>query len=115
MILKEIERFKYAFTGLFHALTRDRAFAINFFGGGLVVALVIYFLGPLSNSEMLFIGLAWVLILVTEMQNTAFETALDKLHPQRHEDIGKSKDMASASVLLAGFFALFVVLVIAFT
>lgn len=34
------------------------------------------------------------------------ETALDQLHPERHEAIGRSKDLASAAVVWAGVFGL---------
>lgn len=113
MIIKHIKRMRYALMGLWHASTKDIAFAIQLYGGAIVVGLVAYFFHPLSSTEMLFVGLAWALVLITEMQNTSFETALDRLHPDHHADIGKSKDMAAASVLLAGCFALFVVISVA--
>jgi diacylglycerol kinase len=67
---------------------------------------------PLTQTEILFLALSYALILITELQNTSFEKALDKLHPELHDDIGASKDIAAAAVLTAGLFALCVVLVI---
>jgi diacylglycerol kinase len=60
----------------------------------------------------LFLALSYALILITELQNTSFEKALDRLHPELHDDIGASKDIAAAAVLTAGLFALVVVLTI---
>lgn len=50
-------------------------------------------------------------MLITELQNSSFELALDRLHPELHDTIGKSKDMAAGAVLTAGFFLIFVLVV----
>lgn len=73
---------------------------------------VAYWWQPLSKTELLFLLLGWCLILITELQNSALEHALDHLHPERHDTIGRSKDLAAAAVLLAGVFLLLVLVVI---
>jgi len=113
-IIHNIKRFKYAFTGIFHALKTDSSYRTQTIGGALAIGIFSYLFWPLSEIEMLFLGLAWVLILITELQNSSFETALDHLHPELHDNIGNSKNMAAGAVLTAGFFLLFVILVIAF-
>jgi len=60
---------------------------------------------PLAAWEWLFIGLCWTLILITELQNSALEEALNRIHPELHENIGHSKDMAAGAVLLAAVYA----------
>ena len=65
------------------------------------VALFAYSFWPLTEAEILFLTLGVALIFITELINTAFERALERLHPERHELIGKSKDIASAAVLAA--------------
>lgn len=107
---KQLRRFIHAFSGIVYALRHDRSFQIQFFLGGLFIWVFSEVMFPLTEMEMILLVLSWVLVLVTELQNTAFEAALDKLHPEMHERIGRSKDMASGSVLLSGFFALGVVL-----
>jgi diacylglycerol kinase len=62
----------------------------------------------MEKIDFLFLGLAYVLILITELQNSSFEAALDRIHPEKHDEIGKSKDMAAGAVLTAGFFLVFV-------
>ena len=64
--------------------------------------MIIFF--PLTLYDILFLLLAWFLILITEMQNSAIEAALDRLHPELHDSIKQSKDLAAGAVLLAGFF-----------
>ena len=108
MILKHLKRLLYAFKGIYYALKNDSSYRLQFYGVAAVTAIFMYLFEPLSNSEIQFLILAYVLILITELQNTAFETALDKLHPEIHDQIGRSKDMAAGAVLIAGLFLLFV-------
>ena len=74
--------------------------------------LVGYFAWPLRTYEFFFLVLSYILILAFELMNTAFERAFERLHPERHELIGRSKDLASAAVLLAILFAAIVALAI---
>lgn len=113
-ITKQLRRFKYAIQGITYALKTDASYRSQFIIGGLAIIIFSYFSWPLDKSEMVFLGLAWVLILITELQNTSFETALNHLHPEQHQEIGNSKDMAAGSVLTAGLFLVFVMLVITF-
>jgi diacylglycerol kinase len=113
MITKTLLRFKYAISGIWHALSTDFSYQVQVFGGGIALGVFGYFFWPLSQTEILFLGLAWTLILITELQNSSFEAALDLLHPELHEEIGKSKDMAAGAVLTAGFFLVFVMAMIA--
>lgn len=74
---------------------------------GVVGIPVSYFLfGPFSVGELLLLVFCWFFVMVTELQNSAIEVALDKVHPERHEAIGRSKDLAAAAVLWAGVFGL---------
>lgn len=108
---KQRYRFKNAFLGYYHAYTSDLNFKLQIWGG--VVFMVFgYFFWPLKSTELMFLALSYALIIITELQNTAFERALDRLHPEQHEHIGRSKDMAAAAVLTAGIFALIVMLTI---
>lgn len=105
----------YAFKGIYFALCTDFSYQWQFYAGGIVVTAIGFLFWPLTQTELLFLGLAWALILITELQNTSFESALDHLHPELHDKIGRSKDMAAGAVLTAGFFLVFVVAVIALT
>ena len=114
MVKKYLKRFPHAFRGIGHALKNDFGYQWQVYGIGLFLIGFIYMIKPLSQMELLFIGLAYALILITELQNSSFEAALDRIHPDWDERVGRSKDMAAGAVLTAGFFLVFVVLVILF-
>lgn len=46
------------------------------------------------------------LVVAAELLNTAIEALADHLHPQRHEAIKRTKDVAAAAVLIASLGAL---------
>ena len=101
-----------AFWGLWYAFRYDFGFRVQAIGFLLLVFIVSYIFYPLREIEILFLGLAYTLIVITELQNTALEEALDKLHPEDDVKIRSSKDMAAGSVLAAGLFLAFVLLII---
>ena len=94
-------RFSHPFRGLIYAVKNDQHFQSQFFGGILFILLMWLIFSPLAAVEWLFIGLCWTLILITELKNSALEEALNRIHPELHENIGHSKDMAAGAVLLA--------------
>lgn len=114
MILKQLNRFKFAIKGILFAIKNDVGYRSQFIVGGIVIIIFSFLSWPLEKSELVFLGLSWTLILITELQNTSFETALDHLHREHHPEIGNSKDMAAGAVFTAGLFLLFVMLVITF-
>lgn len=61
------------------------------------VALVL----DVSNSEKLWLIFSLVLILITELLNTAIEKLADHVTTDIHELIGKAKDIGSAAVFVA--------------
>ena len=109
-----IRQLSFAFAGIWFVLKNEFAFQWNVSTSALVIALFIFFMNPLSQTEYILLGFAWVLIVITELQNTAIENALDRLHPEQHESIGRSKDMAAGAVLMAGLFLIFVMVMIYF-
>jgi diacylglycerol kinase (ATP) len=50
--------------------------------------------------QMLLIS-TLLICLAVELLNTAIEKLCDRLHPDRHDDIGYVKDLGSAAVLMA--------------
>lgn len=104
-----IIRFSHPMRGIIFALHNDRSYRNQVYVFGAIVAGIFVYFDPLSYSEMLFVLLAYALILITELQNSALEAALDRIHPERHNDIGNSKDMAAGAVLTAGVFLLIVI------
>lgn len=105
---------KFALKGLGHAYRHDQSFRMETWGffGYLIVVILAW---PLSQTEWLFLILSYALILITELINTSVEHMLSRLHPEDHEIIGRSKDIASAAVFMAFVFAFFVVVSVIFT
>jgi diacylglycerol kinase len=111
MIKYHAKRFVHPIKGIAYALRKDRSYRFQVYGVATVLLFATYFLKPLNQTELLFIGLSYTLVLITELQNSSFELALDRLHPELHHSIGRSKDMAAGAVLTAGFFLVFVLVV----
>lgn len=114
MIKKYLKRFPHAFRGIRYALINDFGYRWQVLGIGAFLLGFVYVMRPLSETELLFLGLGYALVLITELQNSSFEMTLDRIHPEWDESVRRSKDMTAGSVLTAGFFLLFVVLVIIF-
>ena len=112
IITKNVSRAKYAVAGILFALRTDYSYRTQAWSILLVVTAAILVLQPLSQTEFLFLGLAYTLILITELQNSSFEAALDHMHPEHHDNIGRSKDMAAGAVFSAGLFLIFVLVMI---
>ena len=102
-----IKRLSNPFRGLRYAFTRDFAVRFETVVFGVIGIPAVYFLfGPLSAKALLLLIFCWFFIVVIEIQNTAIEIALTKLHPEHDEAIGRSKDLASAAVVWAFVFGL---------
>jgi len=81
----------------------------------LVVAVLVLIAGWLFNintTEWLLCLLCFGLVFGAEMVNTAIETLVDLISPQKHELAGKAKDMAAGAVLLCAIFAACIGLII---
>lgn len=113
MIHRTLRRFPPALRGWYRALRTDFSFKTQWYGGLLSTGLVLVIAWPLSSTEGLFLGLGFALLIITELQNSSVEAALDHLHPEHHERVGYSKDLAAAAVLIAALFFAAVVLTIA--
>ncbi len=112
---KILRSIRLALKGLQHAFVSDKSFRMEIYYGLPIYLIVGWLLLPLTPTELIvYIG-TYALILLVELMNTAFETMLDRLHPEKHVLIGKSKDIASAAVLVAFIFALVVVAILAST
>jgi len=108
-----IRKYSHPIRGIKYALRNDHSYRTQVYLFGAVVAGILVYFDPLAPWEILFVMLAYTLILITELQNSALETALNRMHPEKHEMIGQSKDMAAGAVLMAGVFLLVVIAALA--
>lgn len=107
--------FMYAIKGLRHAYKADKSFRLEVRLGIPAYLFVGWLVWPLAPWELLLLVLSYMLILTVELVNTAFEKMLDRVHPEEHELIAKSKDIAAAAVLMVFAFAIFVTLFLLYT
>ena len=113
-IHKIVHSVRFATKGLRHAYRLDKSFRMEVCYGLPLYAIVAVFLFPFAIWEFLLYVFSYLLILIVELINTAFEKMLERVHPDEHELIGKSKDIASAAVLMAFVFAVIVVVGLAY-
>jgi len=100
-----ITRLSHPLRGLQYAFLHDFAVRFEVVVFGIIGIPAIHFLfGPLSAYEFLLLLFCWFFIIVAEIQNTAIEVALTKLHPEHDNAIGLSKDLASGAVVWAFVF-----------
>jgi diacylglycerol kinase (ATP) len=107
---KFLASFSNAFSGIL-LLFRSQANAQIELGITLVVIIAGFVFG-ISGSEWLVILLCIALVLSLEGINTAIELFADKLHPGFDTEIGKVKDVAAGSVLIASILAAIIGIVI---
>lgn len=113
MLKRTLRRFPHAFRGLWYALRNDFSFKTQAYGGFVVSTATLIYAWPVTATEFLFLALGWTLLLITELQNSSAEASLDHLHPDRHDAIKITKDMAAGSVIIAGsFYALVIITLI---
>ena len=112
IIIRIINSTKYSLHGLHKAYMTDTSFKLDVKICSIILVVVIYFLWPITETQFLFLFISYVLILIVELVNTSIEEMLDKLHPEKNEMIGLSKDIASAAVFLSIMLASVVVLVV---
>ena len=102
-MIKLLQSFGYAFTGMFVALKEQQNMRIHLLAVVVVMSAGI-FLG-LSAIEWSIIALTIGIVIVTEMMNTAIETLVDLVSPEYNEKAGKIKDIAAGGVLLSAIIA----------
>ncbi len=81
----------------------------------LVVSLGVIFMGIILGAnkiEWIALILCFVLVIATEMVNSAFENLADFLHPDHHKTIRVIKDLIAGAVLIASIGSFIIGLII---
>lgn len=66
-----------------------------------------FWLGESAEQRILLIG-SCVIVVIVELLNSAIETAIDRIGPEKHTLSGQAKDMGSAAVLLSLFLVILI-------
>ena len=93
-----MKSFGHAFEGLEHSFKRDQNLRIHFFVGVIVVIMSIVL--KVNPFEMGILGIMILLVMITEMINTAIERMVDLIVKEHREDAKIAKDVAAGMVFL---------------
>ncbi|MBI5641335.1 MAG: diacylglycerol kinase [Nitrospirae bacterium] len=98
---KWLKSANFAIEGILHGAKTQRHMRYHFFSAAAVL-FVSYILG-VSKSEFIVLSLAVILVLLSEMLNSAIETMVDLLSPEYSEKARITKDIAAGAVLITAF------------
>jgi len=108
--VNDIDRFKFslqnAFEGIKITLRTQRNLRIHIIVGLLIIS--VSFLLKIDLLEFVLILLTVMIVLVTEILNTAIEFTIDLVSPQYNQLAKKVKDISAAAVLVSAFFAILI-------
>lgn len=105
-----IKSFTFAFNGIVSFFRYEHNAWIHGIAALLVIAAA--FIVKVSSIELTVIIIAIALVWIAEMCNTAIEKIMDHLSPETHPAVKVIKDVAAGAVLVAGFSAFVIGLII---
>ena len=109
-LVNRLKSVGYAFKGAVYLVRTEASIKIQVFCAIMVTIAGFYY--DISKTEWLF-QIAFIgLVMSLEGINTAIEYIADFIHPDRHETIGKIKDIAAGAVFIAAISAAIAALVI---
>ena len=97
--LRVIRATRYSAQGFAHAWRHESAFRQEL-TLALIMAPIALWLGRSPLEKALLIGVC-LLVLVTELLNSAVEAAIDRFGGEHHELSGRAKDLGSAAVFVS--------------
>ena len=104
-IVRILDAAGYSMSGIRAAWKNEAAFRQEVVGG-LVMLLLSFFIAA-NPLQWLLLVFPLFILLIVELINSALESVVDRIGPERHELSGRTKDMGSAAV----FFSLVLVAV----
>lgn len=95
---KLINSFKYAIEGIISSFKTERNMKIHVLAMIVVIVFGLFF--KLNNIEWCFIIIAIVSVISAELFNTAIETVVDMISPEKNPKAKLVKDIAAGAVLV---------------
>ena len=89
---------RFAFRGLAAAASQESSVRLLLALG--VVAISAAVLLRVSTTELFIVVVISLVVLATELMNSAIETLADAVHPDYNEIVGRAKDISAAAVLV---------------
>ncbi len=106
-----IDAWKKAFSGIWYAIKTQRNVKVQLVIAVIVVLCMIFF--KLSIVECIFLSFATMLVIITEVMNTAVEAAVDLCTDKFHPMAKIAKDVAAGAVVLSSLNAVIIAILIA--
>lgn len=94
-----VKSFGYAFEGLSHAIRHNRNLKIHLAVGLIVILLSIFI--HVTSFEMGVLGVMILLVILSEMINTAIEEMVNLITNEHRKEAKIAKDVAAGMVLVA--------------
>ena len=98
-MLGRLKAFSYSFSGLTAAWKSEEAFRMECLFGVVLTPSVFWLVD--SAVERVALILPMTLVLIVELLNSAIETVIDRIGPERHPLSKQAKDLGSAAVFLS--------------
>lgn len=95
---KIINSFKYAFSGIFLAIKQERNMKIHILAMILVIILGISL--KINTVEWITCIILFGIVISAEMFNTAIETVVNMIMPEKNEKAKIAKDVSAGAVLI---------------
>lgn len=108
-----LDAWKKAFSGIIYCIKTQRNINIQ-----LVIAVIVIiccFVFKLNTTECIFLTFATMLVIITEVMNTAVEEAVNLCTDKYHPIAKKAKDIAAGAVVLSALNAVIVAILIFFS
>lgn len=93
-----IHSFKYAGTGIFSAIKKEKNMKIHFIA--MLVVIIAGILLKISSLEWIACLILFAGVIGSEMFNTAIETVVDMVTPYKNDKAKIAKDVAAGGVLV---------------
>lgn len=107
---KIINSFKYAIEGFISSFKTERNMKIHILAMIIVIALGLYV--KLSMIEWCVIAIIIALVIASELFNTAIETIVDMISPEKNPKAKLAKDISAAAVLALAIGAIVIGIII---
>ena len=105
-----IEACKKAFSGIWYAITTQKNIKIQLVIAVIVILVSIFL--KLNITEYMFLTFSIMLVLITELINTAIEEAVNLCTDKYHKLAKISKDVSAGAVVLASLNAVIIAVLI---
>lgn len=107
-----IDACKKAFSGIWYAIRTQRNVKIQLIIAIIIICICIFL--KLSKVDCIFLTFATMLVIITEVINTAIEKTVDLCTKEYHPIAKTAKDVAAGAVVLSALNAIIVAVLIIF-